>query len=36
MSEILSQFGHNLRKGKLVNTVTTCYNTITGQMTELS
>jgi len=33
----LSQlFGHNVLKSKLVNTVSTSFNTITGQMTEMS
>jgi len=31
----LSQFGHNVRKGRLVNTVTASFNTIMGQMTEM-
>jgi len=32
----VTQFGRNVRKGKLVNTVVTSFNTITGQMTEMS
>ena len=30
-----SQFGLNVRKGRLVTTVTASVNTITGQMTEM-
>jgi len=33
----LSQlFGHNVLKSRLVNTVTTSFDTFTGQMTEMS
>jgi len=32
----LSQFGRNVRKGKLMNTVTASFNIITGLMTEMS
>ena len=32
----LSQFGHNVWKGRLVNTVMTSFNTIMGQMTKIS
>ena len=32
----LSQFGHNVWKGKLVKTVTASFNTIMGKMTEMS
>jgi len=32
----LSQFGHNVRKCRLVNTVAANVNTITGQMNEMS
>jgi len=32
----LSQFGHNVWKSRLVNTVTASFNTVTGQMTEMS
>jgi len=31
----LSQFGHNVRKYRLVDTVTASFNTISGQMTEM-
>jgi len=32
----LTQFGHNVRKSKLVNTVSASFNTTMGQMTEIS
>jgi len=32
----LKQFGHKIRKGRLVNVVTTSLNNTTGQMSELS
>jgi len=34
--QISSQFGYNVRKGRRVHTVTTSFNTITGQMAEMS
>ena len=32
----LSQFGHNVRKHRLMNTVMASFNTIMGEMTEMS
>jgi len=32
----LSHLGHDVRKYRLVNPVTACFNTIMGQMTEMS
>ena len=32
----LSQFGHNVRRGRLASTVTASFNPVTGQMTEMS
>ena len=34
--KILSQFGHNVWKYRLVNAITASFNTIIGQMTEMS
>jgi len=31
-----SQFGHNVVKGRVVNTVTSSFNTVMGQMSEMS
>jgi len=32
----LSQFGHNIRKYRLLNTVAASFNTTMGEMTEIS